>query len=73
MTKINFASTVALHFPPPSLCTGNGNTPKTNTKLISSREDNAVMIGWAAMHRFLTQDYDEYSIDLRPNWSIDRL
>ncbi|KAG5646284.1 hypothetical protein DXG03_003880 [Asterophora parasitica] len=27
--------------------------------------DNAVMIGWASMHRFLAGDHDDYSIDLR--------
>jgi len=35
--------------------------------------DNAVMIGWASMHRFLTQDYDDYTIDLRSDWRIDEL
>jgi len=35
--------------------------------------DNAVMIAWASMHRFLARDYDDYTIDLRPNWSIDAL
>lgn len=35
--------------------------------------DNAVMIGWASMHRFLAQDYDDYSLDLRPKWNIDEL
>lgn len=35
--------------------------------------DNAVMVGWASMHRFLGQDYDDYTIDLRPNWSIDEI
>jgi tRNA A37 threonylcarbamoyltransferase TsaD len=33
--------------------------------------DNAVMIGWASMHRFLSEDTDEYSILIRPKWSID--
>ena len=33
--------------------------------------DNAVMIGWASMHRFLSKDTDDYSILIRPKWSID--
>ena len=36
-------------------------------------EDNAVMIAWASMHRFLGRDYDDYTIDLRSNWDIDEL
>ncbi|KAF8734993.1 hypothetical protein AX14_002954 [Amanita brunnescens Koide BX004] len=35
--------------------------------------DNAVMIGWASMTRFLAGDYDDYSIGLRPKWSIEEL
>jgi len=35
--------------------------------------DNAVMIAWASMHRFLADDTDPYSIDLRPKWSIEEL
>ncbi|EDR11791.1 uncharacterized protein LACBIDRAFT_313559 [Laccaria bicolor S238N-H82] len=35
--------------------------------------DNAVMIGWASMHRFLANDFDEYDIESRPKWSIDQL
>jgi len=35
--------------------------------------DNAVMIGWASMHRFLANDTDQYSLDLRPKWSIEEL
>ncbi|KIO06069.1 hypothetical protein M404DRAFT_999285 [Pisolithus tinctorius Marx 270] len=35
--------------------------------------DNAVMIGWAAMHRFLAGDHDDYSIDLRAKWDISTI
>ncbi|PPQ65012.1 hypothetical protein CVT26_015721 [Gymnopilus dilepis] len=35
--------------------------------------DNAVMISWASMHRFLANDTDPYSIELRPKWSIEEL
>ncbi|KAH7925135.1 glycoprotease [Leucogyrophana mollusca] len=35
--------------------------------------DNAAMIAWASMHRFLAGDYDDYTIDLRPKWSIETL
>ncbi|KAF8894934.1 Gcp-like domain-containing protein [Gymnopilus junonius] len=35
--------------------------------------DNAVMIAWASMHRFLANDTDLYSIELRPKWSIEDL
>lgn len=31
------------------------------------------MIGWASMHRFLSGDTDDYSIDIRPKWSIEEL
>jgi N6-L-threonylcarbamoyladenine synthase len=35
--------------------------------------DNAVMIGWASMHRFLANDTDKYDLDLLPKWSIENL
>jgi len=35
--------------------------------------DNAAMIGWASMDRFLVQDYDEYEIETRPKWDIEEL
>ncbi|KAI0040638.1 glycoprotease [Auriscalpium vulgare] len=35
--------------------------------------DNAVMIAWASMHRFLAGDVDEYSILVRPKWNIEEL
>ncbi|KAF7315335.1 Dye-decolorizing peroxidase [Mycena indigotica] len=35
--------------------------------------DNAVMIGWAAMHRFMAGDHDEYSIGTLPVWSLEDL
>ena len=35
--------------------------------------DNAVMIGWASMHRFLNGDTDDYSIEQRPKWSLHDL
>ncbi|THV06781.1 peptidase M22, glycoprotease [Dendrothele bispora CBS 962.96] len=35
--------------------------------------DNAVMIAWASMHRFLAHDYDDYSINPRAKWSIEEL
>ena len=33
--------------------------------------DNAAMIGWASMHRFLAEDVDEYTVDILPKWSIE--
>ncbi|EIN11412.1 peptidase M22 glycoprotease [Punctularia strigosozonata HHB-11173 SS5] len=35
--------------------------------------DNAVMIAWAALSRFLDGDTDAYSIDLRRTWHIEEL
>ncbi|KAF5389300.1 hypothetical protein D9757_003465 [Collybiopsis confluens] len=35
--------------------------------------DNAAMIGWASMHRFLAGDHDDYSINPRSKWSIEDL
>ena len=39
--------------------------------LFLSNLDNAAMIGWASMYRFLRSDTDPYEISLRPKWSID--
>ncbi|OJT11124.1 tRNA N6-adenosine threonylcarbamoyltransferase [Trametes pubescens] len=35
--------------------------------------DNAVMIAWASMERFLSGDTDDYSIESRPKWSLEEL
>ncbi|KAJ7251769.1 peptidase M22 glycoprotease [Mycena haematopus] len=35
--------------------------------------DNAAMIAWASMHRFLAGDHDDYDIDPVPTWSLDEL
>ncbi|KAI0737658.1 peptidase M22 glycoprotease [Daedaleopsis nitida] len=35
--------------------------------------DNAAMIAWAAMDRFLAGDTDECSIESRPRWSLEEL
>ncbi|KAF7362052.1 tRNA N6-adenosine threonylcarbamoyltransferase, mitochondrial [Mycena venus] len=35
--------------------------------------DNAAMIAWASMHRFLAGDHDDYAIDPLPAWSLDEL
>ncbi|KAL1696210.1 glycoprotease family-domain-containing protein [Schizophyllum commune] len=35
--------------------------------------DNAVMIGWASLHRFRAKDYDDYSINPMSKWSIEDL
>lgn len=35
--------------------------------------DNAAMIGWASMYRFLEGRTDDYSIEPRAKWSIEDL
>jgi len=35
--------------------------------------DNAAMIAWASMHRFLAKDHDDYSIEHRSKWNIEEL
>lgn len=35
--------------------------------------DNAVMIAWASMHRFLAGDHDSYEVAPRPKWSLEDL
>lgn len=35
--------------------------------------DNAVMVGWASMDRFLKKDHDPFDIDLKPTWSLEDL
>lgn len=35
--------------------------------------DNAVMIAWASMHRFVAGNTDDYAILIRPKWSIQDL
>ncbi|KAJ1304333.1 hypothetical protein OPQ81_005491 [Rhizoctonia solani] len=35
--------------------------------------DNAVMIAWTALERFMSKDYDEPDIQIRPVWSIEDL
>lgn len=31
------------------------------------------MIAWASMTRFLTQDYDDLTVSLRPTWTLTNL
>lgn len=35
--------------------------------------DNAAMIAWASMDRFLAHDHDSFAISLRPTWKIEDL
>ncbi|KAJ6495566.1 glycoprotease family-domain-containing protein [Mycena vitilis] len=35
--------------------------------------DNAAMIAWASMHRFLAGDHDDYAIAPLPSWSLEDL
>ncbi|KAJ6558572.1 glycoprotease family-domain-containing protein [Mycena vulgaris] len=35
--------------------------------------DNAVMIAWASMHRFLANDHDDYTIGPLPEWNLENL
>ena len=67
----------SLVFPPPYLCTGqsqeSSNQVDDELIYIYMAADNAVMIGWASMHRFLANDTDQYDLDLRPKWSIEKL
>ncbi|KAL1945589.1 hypothetical protein VTO73DRAFT_1591 [Trametes versicolor] len=35
--------------------------------------DNAVMIAWASMECFMSGDTDDYSIESRPEWSLEDL
>lgn len=35
--------------------------------------DNAAMVAWASLDRFLSGDTDPYSTDLIPKWSLEEL
>ncbi|KAF7979887.1 hypothetical protein HWV62_40675 [Athelia sp. TMB] len=45
----------------------------SNMALRQRSANNAAMIAWASMNRFLAGDYDDYAIDLRAKWSIEDL
>ena len=66
---------ISLVFPPVALCTGEYREILASSHLFTSSfsADNAAMIAWAAMERFLRNDHDPYTIDLRPSWSIEDL
>ena len=64
---------ISLLFPPPALCTGMSELDLARTRCSHAFTDNAVMIAWASMHRFLAGDTDEYSIESRPVWSLEDL
>jgi N6-L-threonylcarbamoyladenine synthase len=64
----------SLIYPPPLLCTGHNTLIMCKSELTEVYiADNAVMVGWASMHRFLSHDYDDYGISLRPKWSLEEL
>ena len=59
-------------FPPPELCTGQKiQYYYFHYPLVNITADNAAMIGWASMYRFLEGRTDDYSIEPRPKWSIE--
>ena len=64
---------VSLVFPPPSLCTGEQMSPIPRYLRAEQIADNAAMIAWAAMDRFLAGDTDPYSIESKPQWSLEEL
>ena len=66
---------INLVFPPPHLCTGTNTTPSVTMTGTDKRIilDNAVMIAWAAMHRFSRNDFDPYDVALRAKWSVEDL
>jgi N6-L-threonylcarbamoyladenine synthase len=64
---------ITLNFPPPSLCTGTHMAKYPQMSAEVSAEDNAVMIAWASMHRFLDGDFDSFDIGPRSKWSLEEL
>ncbi|KAI0915296.1 hypothetical protein AcV5_002873 [Taiwanofungus camphoratus] len=52
-------------------------SPDKDTSLIfpppSLCTDNAAMIAWASMDRFLGGDTDDYTVELRSKWDIEEL
>ena len=57
-------------FPPAYLCTG-CLSRLTVSKTDRHLSDNAAMIAWASMHRFLAGNHDTYDIIPRSKWSIE--
>ncbi|KXN90195.1 tRNA N6-adenosine threonylcarbamoyltransferase [Leucoagaricus sp. SymC.cos] len=65
---------IRLVFPPAHLCTGIFVCPFHSRQGSNGFQiDNAVMIAWASMHRFLAGDHDSYDITTRTKWSIEEL
>jgi tRNA A37 threonylcarbamoyltransferase TsaD len=44
---------------------------KASVLATDGNQDNAAMIAWAAMHRFLAGDTDSYDVDTRNVWSVE--
>lgn len=40
---------------------------------IDHSTDNAAMIGWASMHRFLAGECDDFSLHHRRTWDLEEL
>jgi tRNA A37 threonylcarbamoyltransferase TsaD len=61
---------VTASYPPIHLCTGK---VRLYLQVAANKfnPDNAAMIGWASMYRFLAHDTDPYDINLRSRWPID--
>lgn len=60
-------------FPPPALGTGKLHVISAIAAVLTPSTDNAVMVAWAAMDRFLAGRTDDYTIDLRAKWDIESL
>jgi N6-L-threonylcarbamoyladenine synthase len=67
------AQDITLSFPPPSLCTGTHMVKYLQTSAKAYAEDNAAMIAWASMHRFLDGNFDSFDIGPRSKWSLEEL
>jgi tRNA A37 threonylcarbamoyltransferase TsaD len=64
---------IAVQYPPISLCTGECSQSKSCLSIDWRVIDNAAMIAWASMDRFVRGDVDPYDINVKPKWDLGEL
>lgn len=74
LKNVDYDDPIVLVTPPPALCTGRySHFELSHQPECFGLADNAVMIGWASMHRFLANDHDPYSVEPLAKWSLEDL
>jgi N6-L-threonylcarbamoyladenine synthase len=71
--SVNPTNPLNLVFPPQHLCTGAHDRSFLHAVTFNTffLPDNAVMIAWAAMHRYVRNDFEPYDVGIKVRWDLE--